>query len=79
VVAKADALLRQAIQRRHVVTGGNWQVEPRLFTYYQNHVQRAVRWPRRRRGVGPGDAARRPGVAVYCGGRHGARGGTETE
>jgi hypothetical protein len=65
VVAKADPLLRQAIERRHVVTGGNRQVEPRLITYYQNDVQRAVRWPRRGRDMGAGEAARCR-VGVCC-------------
>src|ERR1700730_8827307 len=60
VVAKADPLLRQAIQRGHVVAGGNWQVEPRLIAYDQNDVQRAVRWPRRGRAMGAGDVARGP-------------------
>lgn len=90
MIAKADPLLRKAIQGGRVVAGGSGQLEPRLIAYHQNDVHRLVRWPGRAGRLGYGAAARPLGgrflpvgdpraLAVYRGGRHGARGGTEPQ
>jgi hypothetical protein len=43
VIAKADPLLREPVEGRHVVTSGSRQLVTCLIPQYQNHVQRAAR------------------------------------